>query len=57
MWMLHSHVCWEVEGFLGGGMEGKARLPRFYEPEVSLVIPVKKFKIVRLCNFMLEVLS
>ena len=57
MWMLHSRVCWEVDGFPGDGLEGKVELPRFYEPEVSLVIRLEIFKIVRLCNFMLEILS
>ena len=57
MWMLDSRVCWEVDGFRGAGLDGKAKLPRFYEPKISLVIRVEILEIVRPCNFMLEVLS
>ena len=29
--MLHSRVCWEVDGFLGGGLEGEAEFPCYLD--------------------------
>ena len=56
-WMLHFLVCWEVNGFLGGGMEGEAEFSWFNETKVSLIIRIKVFKFVRFRYFVLKILS